>query len=173
MEAERRLPIIVALGLTLVTAVNVLMLVRTPSSSRPIHFHDQGGLAYLVEAGRETERKYYGIYFDLREVAADRRVIAYSGSPLDPYAALGLAGVEVAVQQYDPRLSEGEARMLLDRPHVAGDLWRRSERTDEPYVIVASSSGAGPWRAMEHTGTLFLVEEGVLADLGIDWRQAA
>lgn len=170
MTLRRHLPIVVLVGFLAVAAANTIFAVveESPTAS-PFQPRHEGNFAHAVLADSRTARRFYDVYLRVGEVAPDAALVIPPGGPLNPYDAFTLMRAPVVVDRgYDPRLSAQEAGRLLRRAAAQGVYWERGSQRDLGYAVVASDGER--IRLMRHGRALFIADEAVLREVGVDWR---
>lgn len=156
-------------ALLLTVAANVVTSFIIPPHTRPVVSHSAGDLGTLVDEDAFSVRVRFGIYEDLRGVAAGSTFVAPLGSFVDGRVARDLAEVTVEFRDYDPAVGDDIAASPRG---LEGDLWIGSELLDDEVVTARYWFVAGPaadtyWLAT-HEGDYLIVPGSVAPAPGGD-----
>mgnify|MGYP001552526164 CR=1 FL=1 len=133
-----------------------------PLESQPVQFHASGSLGVLTVDQQPHIAQRFGLYGQLRDLAAGGSVIVPERSILDPYTLVHYARLEVDVQDYSAKLTRKQAEALLENTRFSGD-GEIVGREVRPYVVVATSEEIGTMRVVLFKDTVFVVEESLYA----------
>lgn len=133
-----------------------------PLESQPVQFHASGTLGNLTVDQQPHIAQRFGLYGQLRDLAAGGAVILPGRSTLDPYTLAHYSLLEVEVQDYPAKLTKKQAEVLLEDTRFSG----HSEiigREIRPYVVVAVSDEIGTVRVVLFKDMVLVVEESLYA----------
>ncbi|MDJ0961376.1 MAG: hypothetical protein QNJ88_12020 [Acidimicrobiia bacterium] len=103
-RAHREVAVGIGVAIMLVAAaVSAAATSRSPDVHKPIVIAESPQLSSLTD-GHRLYRARYGIYVDLRDLTSDATLVVPVAHPLDPALLRSIAGLEVAIEDYDPDL---------------------------------------------------------------------
>jgi hypothetical protein len=127
-----------------------------------VQFHASGSLGTLTVDQQPHVAERFGLYGQLRDLAAGGSIIVPGRSILDAYTLAHYSRLDVEVQDYPAKLTRKQAEALLEEARFsgAGEMVGREVR---PYVVVATSEEVGTMRVVLFKDTVFVVEESLYA----------
>ncbi len=140
-----------ALGLTAV--VNLALTLFLGPGARPVTFHEDGSLSYLVQTEQPTVNRRYGFYLELDDATDPGTLVVPAGSFVDVELADGLADIDVVVSDYEPFLPDG-----VEVPDPLGIV--ETDLGDIPYSIIEGGDDLW-WLAYQGDGEVVVIPDTV------------
>ena len=138
--------------------INLVGSAVVPLESQPVQFSASGTLGSLTVSQQPHVAERFGLYGQLRDLAAGGSVIVPRRPILDPYTLAHYSLVEVDVQDFPGKLTAKQAEVLLEDTRFSGNS-ETVGRDVRPYVIVAASDTIGTMRLVFFEDMVLVVEE--------------
>jgi hypothetical protein len=141
---------------------NVAGSATVPLVSQPVRIHGSESLGTLSTDGHEHLARRFGVYGQLRDLAAGGAITVPDQRILDDYTLAHYSLLEVAVEDYPVELTDGQAQILLENTRFSGET-EVVGRKMRPYVVVSASDEVTALRLVLFGDALFIVEESLYA----------
>lgn len=129
-----------------------------PLESQPVQFYASGTLGNLTVGQQAHIAQRFGLYGQLRDLAAGGSMIVPDRVILNPYTLAHYSLLDVDVEEYPVKLTKKQAEVLLQDARFSGEGEIVGGEI-RPYVVVATSDEVTTMRLVLFQDTVVVVEE--------------